>query len=276
MTSSSTQSAMFRSLHRAPHPLALSNVWDVASAVLTQHAGARAVATTSAGIAWSLGLPDGEALDRAQAVAAVARIVSAVTVPVTADLEGGYATSPEGVAQTVAEVVDAGAVGINLEDGRRSPDDLAARIAAARQAADAAGVDLFINARTDVFLAGSASDDERVDEALTRAVRYVDAGADGLFVPGASTASAVRALVDGAGVPVNIMVGPGSSDVAGLARLGVARVSLGSAVAQAAYAVAQRAATELLAAGTYESLSGALDYGALNTLFSAQPAHRQV
>lgn len=273
MTSSSTQAALFRSLHHASHPLALSNVWDVASAVLTQHAGARAVATTSAGIAWSLGLPDGDVLDRAQAVAAVARIVSAVTLPVTADLEGGYATSPEGVAQTVAEVVDAGAVGINLEDGRRSPDDLAARIAAARQAADAAGVDLFINARTDVFLAGSESDDERVDEALARAALYVDAGADGLFVPGASTASAVRALVDGAGVPVNIMVGPGSSDVAGLARLGVARVSLGSAVAQAAYAVAQRAASELLAAGTYDSLAGALDYGALNTVFSAQPAH---
>lgn len=259
---------LFRSLHDPQRPLALSNAWDVASAVITEAAGAPAIATSSAGVAWSLGLPDGDRLDRARAVAVVAAIAAAVTVPVTADIEGGYADSAEGVADTVTDVLEAGAVGINLEDGSRTPAEASARIAAARRAADTAGVPIFINARTDVLLAGIGSLERQLTETLARAERYVSAGADGIFVPGAVAAESIAALTAGISVPVNVMVGPGALSVADLGRLGVARVSLGSSVAQAAYAVAHQAAKELAATGTYGAAVDALDYGLLNELFT--------
>ncbi len=260
--------AHFRSLHTSQKPLALSNAWDVASAVITEAAGAPAVATTSAGVAWSLGLPDGDRLDRERAVAVIASIVNAVNVPVTADIEGGYSETLDGIAKTVVEVLEAGAVGINMEDGSREPADFCARISAARQAAGNAGRDLFINARTDVFLAGVGTLDQQIAEVLARAEKYVEAGADGIFVPGASDADIVAALTAGIAVPVNIMVGPGSLSVSDLGRLGVSRVSLGSSIAQAAYAVAHRAAEELNTAGTYDAVSEAIDYGSLNGLFA--------
>lgn len=237
--------------------------------MIAEAAGARAIATTSAGVAWSLGRPDGNQLDRARAVDAVARIVKAVKVPVTADIEGGYADSPEGVSLTVTEVLKAGAIGINIEDGNSSPEQFIEKIAAAREAADHLGVELFINARTDVFLSGNGSEEQQIEDALKRADLYVDAGADGIFLPGASSRSVIGALVEGVSVPVNIMVGPGSLTVDELARLGVARVSLGSGVAQAAYAIAQRAAVELFAVGTYDSVTDGLDYGTLNDLFES-------
>lgn len=270
-TTNNHETALFRSLHKAHQPLRLSNVWDVASAMIAEAAGARAVATTSAGVAWSLGLPDGSKLDRQRAVAAVAQIVKAVKVPVTADIEDGYADSPEGVSQTVIDVLNAGAVGINIEDGNSDPHHFSEKIAAARRAANHLDVDLFINARTDVFLSGNGSEGQQIEDAIKRAGYYVNAGADGIFVPGATSEAAIRALVGGISVPVNIMVGPGSINVRELGSLGVSRVSLGSCVAQAAYAIAQRAAVELLTDGTYGSVADGLDYGTLNDLFASSP-----
>ncbi len=264
--------AHFRSLHTSQKPLALSNAWDVASAVITEAAGATAIATTSAGVAWSLGFPDGDRLDRARAMAVVASIVKAVNVPVSADIEGGYSETLEGIAATVIELLEAGAVGINMEDGSRDPGDFAHRISAARDAARTAGRDLFINARTDVFLAGAGTAEQQITEVLARAEKYVEAGADGIFVPGASDAGTIAALTAGISVPVNIMVGAGSLSVGELGRLGVARVSLGSSIAQAAYAVAQRSAEELNTAGTYTAVTDAVDYGLLNGLLD--PANK--
>ncbi|WP_458108007.1 isocitrate lyase/phosphoenolpyruvate mutase family protein [Arthrobacter sp. R3-55] len=261
--------AHFRYLHTSQKPLALSNAWDVASAVITAAAGAPAVATTSAGVAWSLGLPDGDRLDRERAVAVVAGIVEAVNVPVTADIEGGFSDTLEGVATTVAGIVEAGAVGINMEDGSRRPEEFCARISAARGAARSAGRDLFINARTDVFLAGAGTVEEQIAEVLARAEQYIEAGADGIFVPGASEAGTIAALTAGISVPVNVMVGAGSLSVSELGKLGVGRVSLGSSIAQAAYAVAQRATEELNTAGTYTTVAQALDYGFLNGLMDS-------
>ncbi|MDR6988643.1 2-methylisocitrate lyase-like PEP mutase family enzyme [Paenarthrobacter nitroguajacolicus] len=260
--------AYFRSLHTSRKPLALSNAWDVASAVITEAAGAPAVATTSAGVAWSLGVPDGDRLDRERAVAVVAGIVNAVKVPVTADIEGGFSTTLEGVGRTVRDIIGAGAVGINMEDGSREPAEFCARISAARTAAREAGQDLFINARTDVFLAGAGTPEQQVAEVLARADMYVQAGADGIFVPGAADAETVAALTAGMSVPVNVMVGSGSLSVAGLGRLGVARVSLGSSIAQAAYAVVKRATEELNSVGTYSTVADALDYGTVNDLLA--------
>lgn len=267
-TESTHAARTFRDLHSTPgRPLLLANAWDAASARVIEAAGASAIATTSAGIAWSLGRPDGNALTRAESLAVVARISAAVSVPVTADLEGGYGHTPSEVGETVRAAIDAGVVGINLEDGTRSPDDFARRIAAARTGAERAGVPLFINARTDVFLAGLADPELLVTETITRADQYLAAGADGIFVPGAADVDAIGALATTIDAPLNVMVGAGSPSVAALASLGVARVSLGSGIAQAAYAVAQRAARELLVQGASESVGDALKYGELNGLF---------
>ena len=256
-------------LHDPAAPLALSNAWDVASARVVEAAGASAVATTSAGVAWSLGRPDGDRLGRADLLAVVRRITAAVSVPVTVDAESGFADDAAGVAATVDGLLDAGAVGVNLEDGSRAPDELAARVAAARAAADRAGVALFVNARTDVFLRGIGAPEDRLAETVARARRYVDAGADGVFVPGVVDAATIAELAAAIPAPLNVMVRPGLLPVPELGRLGVARVSLGSTVAEAAYAAAHRAAVELLERGTYGVLADAMDYAELDALVAA-------
>ena len=268
------QARVFRELHAHP-PVVLPNAWDPGSAVAIEAAGAPAIATTSAGVSWAAGVADAGGLGRDAALAAVARIAAVVSVPVTADLESGYGDTPGEVAVTIAGVLAAGAVGINIEDAPgaggaalREPGVQAERIAAAREAAQAAGVDLFINARTDTFLAGDGRPAaERLRDTMARAEVYAAAGADVLFVPGVTDPETIRVLVSGP-LPVNVMVLPGAPSVAELAALGVARISAGSAVAQAAYGLAAAAARELLGAGTYESLAGAMEYGQLNRLLS--------
>lgn len=258
----------FRALHVPGRPLVLPNAWDAASARIVEDAGASAVATTSAGLAWALGVPDGDQLDRERALEALVRITATVAVPVSADIESGFAKDPEGVADTVRAVLAAGAVGVNIEDALyggegvlRPVAEQAERIAAARAAADAEGVPLFINARIDTYLRGAGG----VDATLERAAAFRAAGADGIFVPGAVEPGTVKELADGIDAPLNVLVGPGAPPVAELAALGVARVSAGSSVSLAAYAVVRRAARELLSAGTYDSLTGGLDYAELNT-----------
>ncbi|GAA3122110.1 2-methylisocitrate lyase [Streptosporangium carneum] len=264
---------MFQSLHRGGEPLVLANAWDVAGALLVREAGARAVATTSAGVAWSLGAPDGDRLNRDRALDLVARVAAAVDVPVTADIESGFASKPEGVAETVRGVIEAGAVGVNIEDtfrGGVSPlrpvEEQCERIAAARQAADAAGIPLYVNARVDVYLRAAGEREDRLGAALERAAAYLEAGASGVFVPGVVDPVTVSALVKGVAAPLNILVGPGDPAVAELAGLGVARVSVGSAIASAAYAVVRRATRELLDSGTYTALEEGLGHGELNAL----------
>lgn len=262
-----THAELFRSLHVPGRPLVLANAWDAASAALVAAAGAPAVATTSAGVAWSLGAPDGDVLAREQAVELIARIVRAVGVPVTADIESGFGATPDEVAETVRAVVAAGAVGINIEDNShggpavlRPVAEQAERLAAVRDAAADSG--LFVNSRIDTYLAGAGG----LDETVERAIAYLAAGADGVFVPGVADPATVKELVAAIPAPVNILVGPGSPTVAELADLGVARASLGSSIAQAAYALVRRAAEEAYAHGTYESVVDSVDYGTLNGL----------
>ncbi|MGQ4435104.1 isocitrate lyase/PEP mutase family protein [Streptomyces sp. SAS_260] len=259
----------FRALHVPGRPLVLPNAWDAASARIVEDTGAPAVATTSAGVAWALGVPDGDLLGRERAVAAVARIAGSVAVPVSADIESGFAEDPAGVADTVRAVLAAGAVGVNIEDALyggegvlRPVAEQAERIAAAREAADAEGVPLFVNARIDTLLRGAGG----VDATLERAAAFRAAGADGIFVPGTVEPGTVKELADGIDAPLNVLVGPGAPPVAELAALGVARVSAGSSVALAAYAVVRRAARELLDTGTYGEQTGGLGYGELNSL----------
>jgi 2-methylisocitrate lyase-like PEP mutase family enzyme len=269
------RAARFRSLHTSGNILVLPNAWDVASARIIEQAGAAAVATTSAGVAWSLGAPDGDRLGRDRALDLIARVAEVVSVPVTADIESGYASDAKGVAETIEGVVAAGAVGVNLEDSilggetrLRPVQEQAERIAAARQAADASGVPLFINARVDAYLLAIGDPDGRLRETLDRAQAYVGAGADGVFVPGVTDLDLIQTLAESITKPLNVMAGPGSPTVAQLAQRGVARVSIGPAIARVAYAVARRAAEEVLTAGTYDHLAGGLDYDELNRLMT--------
>ena len=273
MTTQDDRARLFRSLHDPLSPLALANAWDAASARLVEAAGATAIATTSAGVAWGLGAADGNRLDRDQAVALIARVVAAVDIPVSADIESGFGDTAAEVGRTVGLVIAAGAVGINIEDAHTEPvsplrptGEQAERIAAARTAADAAGVALFINARVDTYLRQVGDAAGRLPETLDRARAYLDAGADGVFVPGVTDPATVAALAAGIDAPVNILVGPGAPNVAELSKLGVARVSLGSWLAEAAYAVVRRAAEELVNDGTYTALGQSLGYQELNTL----------
>ncbi|MFD3402928.1 isocitrate lyase/phosphoenolpyruvate mutase family protein [Kribbella sp. NPDC058693] len=248
MSTQNELARQLRSLHEQP-PLVLPNAWDAGSARAIEAAGARAIATTSAGVAWARGVDDAGGLDQSSAVVALRLICAAVSVPVTADIEAGYGD----VAGTVSGVLEAGVVGVNLEDstGRVVDDPLVhiERIKAARAAAVAAGIELVINARTDTYLFGDKTG------TLERAKMYADAGADVLFVPGVVDAATIAELVEGSPLPLNVMVGPGAPSVGELTKLGVARISVGPAITGAAYALATAAAKELLNAGTYNSLT---------------------
>lgn len=265
----------FHRLHTTP-ALVLPNAWDAGSARLIEHAGVRAIATTSAGVAWAHGRRDGQALSRAEVVETIRSIVKAVGVPVSADIESGYGQgTPDDIAETVEAVVDAGAVGINIEDGSgqgggplRSIQEQAALIRAARQAAARQGVNLFINARTDVYLAAVEAPESRADAVIRRAAACLDAGADGIFVPALTDAATIAGLVGEIDAPLNVMVGPGAPSVQDLANLGVARVSLGPSVALGALGLIHRAATEALNVGTYRTLDQGLSFGEADGLFT--------
>jgi len=253
----------------------LPNAWDAASARLIEAAGAAAIATTSAGLCWAHGVRDGNVLSRTQAVDAVRQIVDAVQIPVTADIEGGYGTGTvEDVAETARAVIGAGAVGINLEDSP-GPDgaDLlsssaqARRIEAAREAAASSGAALFINARTDVYLRAIGEPQSRLAATIERADAYLKAGADGIFVPGVADAETIRALAEAVDGPLNVMAGPSALSPSELAALGVARISLGPALALAAYGHVRRMATELVTSGTTRSLDTDLSFGEMQDLF---------
>jgi len=267
------QGALFRRLHQGPAILVLPNVWDVASARIVEQAGFAAVATSSAGVAFALGYPDGERILRDEMTAVVARIVQHVAVPVTADMEAGYGRRPADAAATVRAVIAAGAVGMNFEDSPGEsgepllPEALQVeRVRAVREAADATGVSFVLNARTDVFLEQVGEPAGRLAHAVRRLNAYRSAGADCLFAPGVSDAATIALLVKEVRGPLNVLAVAASPPIRELERLGVARVSLGSGPMRAGLAVLRRIAEELRSAGTYGALAGAIPHADLNRL----------
>ena len=264
-------------LHRGRDVLVLPNVWDVASARIVEAAGYDAVATTSAGIAFSLGYPDGQKIPRQEMFAAIARIARAVKIPITADAESGYGSGPDAAKSTALAVIEAGAVGMNLED---SPGDTGSSLAdlavqvekirAVRQAAASADVPIVLNARTDVYLLQVGEPSSRYDETVRRLSAYRDAGADCVFAPGLGDPATIQRLAADVKCPLNILAGPGSSSVQELQALGVARVSLGSGPMRAAMGVLRRVAQEVKASGTYESLNHAPTHGEMNQLLKTR------
>jgi methylisocitrate lyase len=213
----------------------LFNAWDAGSARAIADAGAQAIATGSWSVAAANGFADGEKLPLAVAMENLRRIVGAVVLPVTADLESGYGDTPDAVAATIAAALDAGAVGCNLEDSfpadgsLRDVAEQVARLVAARRAADDAGIAAYINARTDVFFQAPAAahDMAMVDAALERAHAYAAAGASGVFVPGVVAEALIARIAEASPLPVNIMAMSGVPDRKRLAALGVARISHG-------------------------------------------------
>jgi len=250
-----------RALHVPGRPLLLLNAWDGASAAVIARAGAAAIATTSAGAANALGRGDGQRLTREQMLGMVAPIAAAVDLPVTADMEAGYGDTPADAAATARGVLEAGAVGLNLEDTCDGGEPLlpierfVAKIAAVRAVAAETGVPLVLNARTDVFIGAVGDPTTRLARAIERGQAYLAAGADCIFVPAVDDPHEIAALVTGIGGPVSVLAGPGSPPLAELAALGVARISVGSGPYRAALALARRMAEGAYGRGTLDVMT---------------------
>ena len=221
----------FRELHTKAEPLKLPNAWDAGSARVFESLGATAIATTSAGVAWAQGYGDGRQMPRDVAFAAAMSMRRVVEVPLTVDIEHGYSDDPKDVAEFVVRLADSGVDGINLEDGPDEPTKLAKKIEAIKSALSNRGLDIFVNARTDVFLAALVDPPKMVEETLSRGTTYRSAGADGLFVPALSGQDQIIAIVKGAALPLNVMAVPKLADAKRLGSLGVKRVSAGSGIA---------------------------------------------
>jgi 2-methylisocitrate lyase-like PEP mutase family enzyme len=250
-----------RKLHGGPRILVLPNAWDVASARIIEELGFPAIATTSAGIAASLGYPDGQKISRDEMLNMVARIANAVRVPVTADLEAGYGVTIEDMITTVKAMIAAGAVGMNLEDVTGSDEssqvDLplqVEKIQAIRKVGESLGVPLVLNARTDVYLMPIGPAETRFERTVERLHAYHHAGADCLFAPGLNKSETIAKLVQALRAPLNILVTAGSPTIGELEKMGVARASTGSAVMRATLGLTRRVAKELMESGTYDSL----------------------
>lgn len=267
---------LLKKLHSGPHVLVLPNAWDVASARVLEELGYPAIATTSAGVAFSLGYPDGQRISRDEMLEVVARIARAVRVPVTADMESGYGTTSKDMAETARAIVAAGAVGLNLEDvtgdTEKSQVDAALqveKIRTIREVSASLGVSLVINARTDVYLMPIGSEATRFERTVERLRAYRAAGADCVFAPSVKERPLIEKLVKAVAAPLNILVTPGCPSIPELEKLGVARASIGSGVMRSALGLVRRIGKELLETGTYASaFEGAIPFAEVNTLMA--------
>ena len=268
----------FRKLHAGPRILALPNAWDVASARILEESGYPAIATSSAGVAFALGYPDGQRISRDEMLEAVARIARGVRVPVTADMESGYGTTVKEMMETAKAVIAAGAIGMNLEDV--TGDDESSHVAlplqvekirAIKETASSAGVPIVLNARSDIYLMPIGEAATRFERTVERLRAYRKAGADCVFAPGVSDRDTIARLVKEVGAPLNILISAGCPSLAELEQIGVARVSAGSAVMRATLGLVRRIGKELKEVGTYDSLfAGAIPFADLNRMMARQ------
>ncbi len=264
-----TQASAFRALHAPGNLAVLPNAWDAASARVSEELGAKAIATSSASLAWSHGYPDGQAVPAATILAAVAEIIRVVRVPVSVDSEAGYSDDPARVADHICALADLGVVGINLEDAKAPAELLAAKVAAIKAALSKQGRDVFVNARCDVFLHKLVPAEAALAETIARGNRYLQAGADGFFVPAMVDLDQLRAVASAVALPLNAMVMATLPPVAALKAAGVRRVSAGAATGRAAFGAAHRAMKQFLEDGTYDAIFSASEgVPNMNALFS--------
>ncbi|MCL2448814.1 MAG: isocitrate lyase/phosphoenolpyruvate mutase family protein [Polyangiaceae bacterium] len=265
----STNIETFRKLHQGPRTFMLPNAWDAASARLFESLGAPAIATSSGATNWSLGYPDANVVPRDGLLSIVRGIARVIRVPLSVDIEAGYAEDPNAVAELVIALASLGAVGINIEDGASPPEALAAKIAHIKRALARTGADVFVNARVDVYLRALVAEPDRVPETCARAARYREAGADGIFVPKVVNAAEIREIAASVKLPLNVLAWHGLPPASDLGALGVRRLSAGSAIAQAVWGRAATVARAFLAEGRSEPLfESVLPYAEMNALFS--------
>jgi 2-methylisocitrate lyase-like PEP mutase family enzyme len=268
----------FRKMHTGPRILALANAWDAASARILEEAGHPAIATSSAAVAFSLGYPDGQRISRDQMLGAVARIARAVRVPVTADMESGYGTTAKDMMETAKAVIAAGAIGMNLEDVTGDDESSLVeislqqeKISAIREASSSLGVPLVLNARTDIYLMPIGEASTRLERTVERLRAYRQAGADCVFAPGISDRDTIAKLVKAIAAPLNILASANCPPLAELEKMGVARVSAGSAVMRATLGLVRRIGKDWIERGTYDSLfDGAVPFADLNRMMGRQ------
>ena len=265
---------VFHSLHAEPNTLVLGNCWDPGSARLLESAGFKALGTTSGGMAFSQGLPDGGPMGRDQMLEGIHRIAQRISIPLTADIENGYGSQPEDVARTIRGLIEAGSVGCNLEDATGDMNaplfDIPVaveRIRAAREAATSVGINFFINARTDVYLAGVSIYTDPFDEAVRRSNAYLEAGADLVFVPPHSDRATIKQLLKNLEGQLSVQGNPDTPPVSALSQLGVGRVSTATSISRAIFALMKRIAQEVLEKGTFGFAEETLPYSELQDLF---------
>jgi 2-methylisocitrate lyase-like PEP mutase family enzyme len=281
MTAQGRKAEELRKLHGGPKILVLPNAWDVASARVVEELGYPAIATTSAGVAFALGYPDGQRISRDEMLEVVARIARAVRVPVTADLESGYGKTPKEIAENTKAFVAAGAVGLNFEDVTGDTEDTqpeiplqVEKIRTLREVSASMSVPLVINARTDVYLMPIGPEGTRFERTVERLRAYRRAGADCLFAPGVSDSGIIQRLVKELAAPLNILLTPQCPSIPEMEKMGVARVSAGSAVMRATLGLVRRIGRELMQTGTYSAMTeGAIPWAELNAMLSH--SHRE-
>jgi 2-methylisocitrate lyase-like PEP mutase family enzyme len=262
----------FRGLHAPGQFLILPNAWDAGSARLVETCGASAIATSSAAVAWACGYPDGDALPVVRLTSIVESIARVTSIPLTVDSEGGYAGDPAQVEENIFAIASAGAVGINVEDGLASPDLLCAKIEAAKRGATRAGVDLFVNARIDVLLAGLASGAKAVEAFVSRAALYRNAGCDGIFAPLMANPDEIATMVAAIDpLPLNLLAIPGLAAAPELRRLGVRRLSAGAGIARASISLSKRLTEAFLQHGRSDDIYAEVtDKTDMNALFQGR------
>ncbi|UCE17185.1 MAG: isocitrate lyase/phosphoenolpyruvate mutase family protein [Gemmatimonadota bacterium] len=267
----------FLALHNKPAIFVLANAWDVSSAKIFEIEGFKAIGTTSAGIAATLGYPDGQRMSLDETTEVVRRIVEHIDLPVSADIEAGYADSIEGIVESALRILNVGAVGINLEDGTGDPSQplcdvtfQVEKIRAIREMAVSENIHLVVNARTDVYLVSDGDSKTSFRDAVERGNVYREAGADCIFVPdvGDLDKKTIARLVNEIDAPVNIIAGTHTPPLAELEEIGVSRVSLGPRPMRAALAFIRKIAQELRNSGTYALMTAdALSYAEVNDWF---------
>ncbi|MBI1329115.1 MAG: isocitrate lyase/phosphoenolpyruvate mutase family protein [Alphaproteobacteria bacterium] len=269
MTTQKDRATRFRALHAPGQMLILANAWDAGSARMIEAAGAKAIATSSASLAWAHGYPDGEALPRGILMETVREILRVVQVPVTVDSEAGFSDDPHDVGAFIAELARLGAVGINLEDDTKPPDLLAAKLSVIKDAVAKAGCDVFINARIDVYLRKLVPAEAALDETLARMTLYASAGADGLFIPALTGRSDLKRVVDSTPLPVNALIMRAMPPIGFLKEIGVRRISSGAGPGRAALGGALRAVKDLIENESTDALFREMEGNPdMNTLLS--------
>jgi 2-methylisocitrate lyase-like PEP mutase family enzyme len=271
----SSRAVRFQELHHGHHILVLPNVWDATSARIFAQAGFPAITTTSAGIAASLGYPDGQRIGLPLMRDVVQRITRVVSIPVSADMEAGYGNTPEELANTTREVIRMGAVGLNLEDGTLNSEQplldigrQVEKIQAVREVANSADIPLVVNARVDVYLRLRGEENDLFNQAVRRANEYHKAGADCLFLIGVRDKQTITRLVREINGPVNVLAGKGSPTIQELQEIGVARVTFGSGPMRATLTLLKDIARELKESGTYSFSEQALTNAEMDRLFT--------